>query len=358
MKGESKRVLVCPLNWGLGHATRDISIIKHLLEAGHLVSIAGEEPVTTLLKEEFPNLPFFELPGYKIKYSKSDSQVLQMLYQFPTIVWWTMKEHFLLRSLLKKYPHDVVISDNRYGVWNSKVENIFVTHQLYVQTANDNRFIERIVWRLIRNQIKHFNQCWIPDNEPPHDLAGDLVYKKRFPQNAILIGAISRFEKITLQEQTPIYDLMAIISGPEPHRTMFEQRVIDQAETHGIKTLVVGGTPAAQMQKQQSPYITWQHHLPTAKMVEAISQSKRIICRSGYSGIMDFVFLDKPAIFVPTPGQTEQEYLCRYLSEKIGLVYAEQGSFDLKELLSKEPVKFHNTPKQHATLLLKAIESI
>lgn len=358
MKGESKRVLVCPLNWGLGHATRDISIIKHLIEAGHSVSIAGEEPVTTLLKEEFPLLPIFQLPGYRIKYSKRESQVLQMLLQFPTIAWWTLKEHFLLKSLLKKYPHDVVISDNRYGVWSSKTENIIITHQLYVQTSNNNRFVERIVWRLISNRIKCFDQCWIPDNEPPHDLAGDLVYKKRFPQNAILIGAVSRFEKTTLQEQPPVFDLMAIISGPEPHRTFFEQRVIDQAETYGINTLVVGGTPAASMQKQESPFITWQHHLPTEKMADAISKSKRIICRSGYSGIMDFVFLDKPAIFVPTPGQTEQEYLCKYLSEKIGLVYAEQGSFDLKALLAVEPTKFRHTPKLQTTLLIKAIETI
>ena len=358
MNRESKRILICPLNWGLGHATRDISIIKHLLEAGHEVSIAGEAPILTLLQEEFPRLPQYELPGYKIKYSDKDSQTLQMLLFFPLIVWWTIKEHFLLRRLLKRFPHQVVISDNRYGLWNKTTKNIFITHQLYVRTSTDNRFIEKIIWRLLRNQIKKFDECWIPDNEPPHDLAGDLVYKKRFPTNARLIGIISRFENCGACNHEIKYDLMAIISGPEPHRSIFERRVIDQAETYGIKTLVLGGTPASLMHNQESPFITWQHHFPTEKMAEAICQSERIICRSGYSGIMDFVFLDKPAIFIPTPGQTEQEYLCKYLSEKIGLVYAEQGTFDLRELLAQPPKHFVNAPKPQTSLLLEVIKEL
>lgn len=356
---ESKRVLVCPLNWGLGHATRDISIIKHLLEAGHNVSVAGEQPLLTLLSEEFPMLPMHHLGGYRMKYSERSSQVVQMLLFTPVIIWWTIKEHFLLRRLLKRFPQDVVISDNRYGLWNSHTKNIFITHQLYVLTTNGNRFIEKIVWRLLRNRIKKFDECWIPDNEPPHDLAGDLVYKRRFPSNAKLIGNISRFENLPACEAVEFkYDLMAIISGPEPHRTILEQRVIDQAETYGIKTLVLGGTPAALMRVQESPFITWQHHFPTVKMAEAICQSKRIICRSGYSGIMDFVFLNKPAIFIPTPGQTEQEYLCKYLSEKIGLIYAEQGSFDLSKLLEKEAIGFRNAPKPQTHLLLEVIKGL
>lgn len=358
MELKAKRILVCPLNWGLGHATRDISIIKHLLEAGHTVSVAGEEPLLTLLSEEFPELPMHFLGGYKIKYSARKSQVLQMMLFFPLIVWWTVKEHFLLRRLLKSFPQDVVISDNRYGVWSHRTKNILITHQLYVLTTNGNRFLEKVIWRLLRSRIKQFDECWIPDNEPPHDLAGDLVYKKRFPNNARLIGNISRFENCAPCNLEPIYDLMAIISGPEPHRTIMEQRVIDQAETYGIKTLVLGGTPAAEMRQQTSPFITWQHHFPTTKMAEAICQSRRIICRSGYSGIMDFVFLNKPAIFIPTPGQTEQEYLCKYLSEKIGLVYAEQGEFDLKELLAKEAVGFKNAPKPQTQLLREVIKEL
>lgn len=355
MQGESKRILVCPLNWGLGHATRDIAIIKHLQLAGHQVSIAGEEPLLSLLKNELPNVPQHYLPGYKIKYSEKESQVLQMILYFPIIVYWTIKEHFLLKRLLKKEPHDVVISDNRYGVWNSNTKNIFITHQLYIQTTNNHRFLERVMWRMIRNRIKNFDECWIPDNEPPNDLAGDLVYKKRFPTNAKLIGIISRFEHYHLEDSEQIYDLMAIISGPEPHRTIFERRVIDQAETYGIKTLVLGGRPASELQSQVSPYITWKHHFETKEMVDAISKSKRIICRSGYSSIMDFVYLGKPAIFIPTPGQTEQEYLCKYLSSKMGLVYAEQGVFNLKELMQPEPINFRNPPKPQTTLLKAVI---
>jgi len=323
-----KRVLIAPLDWGLGHATRCIPIIYELLSGNCTVVIAASGATEILLKNEFPQLTFLPLKGYNIQYSRSKSWFrVKMLFQVPAIILSIYYENQWLKKSVREQGIDLVISDNRFGLHHSSIPSVYITHQLLIKTGD--RFTEKLAQKIHFHFIKKYTQCWVPDFEGSDNLAGELSHPKKYPGNIQYIGPLSRFEKKILEKK---YDLLLLISGPEPQRSIFEKLLFDQLHLFTGTVLLVRGLPGSDSRSQQKN-ITVKDHLAANELSEAIQEAKLVIARSGYTTIMDLVKLQQKAVIVATPGQTEQEYLAQHLAQQKIFYTIEQGKFMLDKVL-------------------------
>lgn len=315
---KAMKVLVCPLNWGLGHATRCVPLIYQLKDESHEVVIASDGHPLKLLQEEFPELRFIYSTSYNIRYNKGNSQVTAMLHSLPAIFLGIIREKKWLNRLLKGEHFDRVISDNRFGLWHSKSNCVYMTHQLMIKMPRALKWTEAIVWLGHRFFINQFDECWIPDHAGKNNLSGDLSHKYPLPKQARFIGPLSRFSTINADVPEKLFPIVALISGPEPQRSLFEQEVLQWLRNQDQKALLIRGLPASSETIGTVDHITLLNHLSTKKLAGALLHSKIIICRSGYSTIMDLDALGvlNRTYISPTPGQTEQEYLARYLIKK------------------------------------------
>ncbi len=315
------KILVCPLNWGLGHATRCIPLIKKLMTDNHELVIATDGYPLHLLKTEFPLLRFIELPSYNIRYNKGKSQLTAMFRSIPKIFAGIIREHYWLKKLNQQEQFDQIISDNRFGLWNKNSHSIYMTHQLMIKMPRLLKFLEPAVWLGHRFFINRFDACLIPDNAEMDNFSGDLSHLYPLPRNAKFIGILSRFSDFRLSLSVDAYETVAIISGPEPQRSIFEKQLIDRFSAQNEKTLLIQGLPGntnihSSPTKTHNLHIV--PHMNTELLAAHLTQAKKIICRSGYSTIMDLVALNclDKAELIPTPGQTEQTYLATYLQTK------------------------------------------
>jgi predicted glycosyltransferase len=314
------RTLIAPLNWGLGHATRCIPLIQKLLSEGQEIIIAADGHPLKLLKTEFPDLSYIELPSYKISYNRGKSQLTAMIRSIPVILWGIIREHHQLKRIIREHQIDRVISDNRFGLWNRHIHSTYITHQLMIKMPKGLMFATPLVWLGHRLFINKFDVCMIPDYEGEQNLSGDLSHKYPLPRNAQFIGPLSRFAGLSANDilNTPLkFDVVAIISGPEPQRTLLEEQVIKRFKNAEKKVLVLQGLPANQTSDiipQTQNNLVVLPHLETRQIAIALTNTRKIICRSGYSTIMDLQALNclSKAELIPTPGQTEQEYLAQY----------------------------------------------
>jgi uncharacterized protein (TIGR00661 family) len=330
-KNVQKRVLVAPLDWGLGHATRCVPIVTTLLAQSFEVFIGAEKAAAVLLQKEFPSINIIPLQGYNISYSKSKVFFLwKMIAQLPKIMSAIKRENNWLKKIIDEYKIDIVISDNRFGLYNKNAHCIFITHQLQIKTGNS--FTEKSIQKINYKYINRFNVCWVIDEEGNDNLAGDLSHPTILPKIPLkYIGVLSRFKKYEVEKK---HDLLAILSGPEPQRTIFENILITQMQNLKLDIVLVRGLPAEENTLAIDGLKIY-NHLPASNLNELILASKTIVARSGYTTVMDIAALQQKAIFVPTPGQTEQEYLAKYLSRKKYCIAEKQNGFDLQSALTK-----------------------
>jgi UDP:flavonoid glycosyltransferase YjiC (YdhE family) len=329
--------MICPLDWGIGHASRMIPLIHICLRAGFKVILASGGKAGELLKTEFPALPFMELPSVPIRYSRKKSQGFIMMIQLPFILAGIFKEHRWLAKAVSKHSIDIVLSDNRYGLYHKKVLSVFMTHQISPLMPAGLKWAEPAVNFFLRRFIRCFDRCWIPDAEnPSQNLTGRLSHRFLPPYNTAYMGILSRFTEITPvteSEKNFLCDVLVILSGPEPQRTLLEEILIGQLDKTDYQAVIIGGFH--QFSRQYSAIATsrirYHDHLPSALFRIAILRAEIIICRAGYSTIMDLAELNKPAILIPTPGQPEQEYLAAYMKSKRWFHTAEQHGFDLEK---------------------------
>jgi uncharacterized protein (TIGR00661 family) len=329
----NKRVLVAPLDWGLGHATRCIPIIYTLLALEIEVVIAASGKIENLLKKEFPKLDFIHLKEYNVHYSGSKALLpLQMILQFPKILSRIYGEHKWLKKIINQYHIDAVISDNRFGLYHTTTPCIYLTHQLKIITGK--KFTERIAQQLHYFFINKYSQCWIPDTESINNIAGKLSHPKKLPNVQMqYLGPLSRFKKYDVEKK---YDLVAVLSGPEPQRTIFENILLKDLISFSGKALLVRGLPGTtESCVCKNNNVEIQNHLNAEELNKAILQSAIVVCRSGYTTIMDLIVLQQKAILVPTPGQTEQEYLAHYLQQQNAFLSIDQDKFSLTEALQQ-----------------------
>jgi UDP:flavonoid glycosyltransferase YjiC (YdhE family) len=324
------RVLLSPLDWGLGHATRCIPIIRGLLEQGAEVILAGDGKVETLLRREFPALEFLSLPGYEISYGKNKIELVgKILLQIPRILQVIEAENEWLKSAIEVHGIDAVISDNRYGLYNENVYSVFITHQLQIMTGL--AVTDRIIQNIHFNYINKFNACWIPDVPTKPGLAAQLSHPKRKPQTPLhYIGWQSRFDHTVKGSDQHI---LIMLSGPEPQRTMFEEIIFEQLKQSKVPVVVLRGLPGETEMPSLPPNVKVCNHLPANEMQDVIANASFIVARSGYSTVMDLLPWKKKTILIPTPGQTEQEYLAEQLVKQSYTLSFEQDDFNLEHAL-------------------------
>ena len=328
-------MLFAPLDWGLGHTTRCLPIIKAFQAAGADITVACNEKQAVLLRAELQAVRFLPLIGYELRYSRSKYFTwLTVALQIPKILTAINRENKWLASLFQEEAFDVVISDNRYGLHHPSTYSIFISHQLCVQVPFSN-WIENLLQKWNYNFIQQFSECWIPDFEGPINLAGVLSHPSRLPVMKLkYIGAVSRCKKMKRSsEESKV--LVVLISGPEPQRTIFEQIVLAELNDWNEKAIVLRGLPATTSTLPSTGNVTFFNHLHSSQLSELINRATYIIARSGYSTVMDIVALQKKSILIPTPGQTEQEYLGNWLMEHKFCLSITQNNFSLKNALSQ-----------------------
>jgi len=304
-----QRILIAPLNWGLGHATRCIPIINELFSQGHQIIIAADGYPLQLLQQEFPQLEFVEFPSFSIHYSTGRFQIGKLLLSLPKILMDICREHRQLQSYIKQYNISYVISDNRFGLWTKLVPCVYITHQLMVKMPKSLSIFEPLGWRIHRFFINKYTACWIPDEAENGGLSGDLAHKYPLPKHARFIGCQSRFSCTPDILPAETYHTVVVVSGPEPQRSLFEKEWTDKLLRKGETVLIIQGLPQQEIRKKQLANITLVSHLSTPELKAQLLTAKQVICRSGYSSIMDLHVLNRKALLIPTPGQTEQEYL-------------------------------------------------
>ena len=236
-----------------------------------------------------------------------------------------LEEKRLVKKWISKYEIDGIISDNRLGIYNKNVPSVFITHQLNVLTGNTT-WLSSL---LHQNIIKKYTECWIPDNSGNPNLAGELSHLKRPEFNIRYIGPLSRMH---LKKVDTKYDLMILLSGPEPQRSLLEEKLKKEIQLYKGKVLFVKGIIEKEQKKEHLENVTFYNFMNSRQLEQALNESEIILCRSGYTSIMDLAKLNKKAFFIPTPGQYEQEYLAQKL-KKEGLVpFSEQDFFTIENL--------------------------
>lgn len=328
----SKKVLVAPLNWGLGHATRVIPIIDCLYKNNFSVIIAADGNALRFLRKEFPHLTSFRLPDVNIRYSKKHV-FLKIFLQTPKIFLHRFIEHFKLKSILKRHPVDLIISDNRFGVWHKKTYNVFISHQLKLKLPKSISFLSFVYPIFLQRFLNPFDECWIPDFANKQNFSGELSHSISNFSSIQYIGVLSRFNRyLTSQKMDKRYDVLFILSGPEPQRTIFEKLITNQMKGKKYRVAIVRGIE----QKEKLECTGQVFGIVNAEpLYNLIKQSKWVICRAGYSSIMDLYVTQAQAILIPTPGQTEQEYLADYLKQKKYFYSISQQSFNLDKSLEQ-----------------------
>ncbi len=316
----SPTVLFCPLNWGLGHITRDLPLIKEFIKHHYRVVVATDAPLDQWLKKELPEAETIFFAGPRIRYSRSRPLLPILLLQLPGMIRWIKREKKRVAQLIQLYQPSLIVSDNRYGARSKKVTSIIITHQLMIKMPRGLKRLEGPTHRLIKWMVTRFDECWVPDYSKPYSLAGDLVHKYPLPPNALLIGPLSRFDEESLHsENTLPHDstgVLSLISGPEPQRSVLEDKIIKNLVLHRTPGTIVAGRPGGSPKATSNGNIRIVAHLPTLQMLQIIKSHAVIVCRPGYSTIMDLHFLKKSAWLIATPGQTEQLYLARYHDKK------------------------------------------
>lgn len=324
-------VLLAPLDWGLGHTTRCIPLISALLSAGCQVIVAVDAKQQALLEQEFDNIRFVALKGYRLQYGKTSLHTItKIIMQIPKIVSTVYYEKKWLKEFIRSNYIHAVISDNRYGFYNKKLHSVFITHQLIIRTPFG-KTIQGIIQKVNYQFIKKFTACWVPDYKGDNNLAGELSHPKRFPAVPVTyLGRLSRMKDYRPAEIK--YGLLIILSGPEPQRSIFEQIVLKELQSFQSVAVMVRGLPQESSELSiLNNNVTIHNYLSSVKLRALIEQAEIIISRSGYSTVMDIIGRGKKCIFVPTPGQTEQEYLAEYLHRKQLCISFHQKNFSLEK---------------------------
>jgi len=321
-----KTILVAPLNWGLGHATRCIPIIKGLLSYSYKVYIASDGESLRLLRKEFPGLDYVELPSYDIRYPKKGKYFkAKLLVKLPGINKTAKRERKLVKALVEDGQIDGIISDNRLGVYHKDVPSAFITHQINVLSGSTSKMSSKLHQKIIRK----FDRCFVPDVEGATNLSGKLGHPTKLRFKPHYLGLLSRMKKQALPVE---YDIIALLSGPEPQRSMLEELLMEQLQDSDKRILLIQGRIEAEQTTTKKGAIEVVNFMTTKQLEYAINASGLIVARSGYTTLMDLAVLEKNAFFIPTPGQYEQEYLAKRLKEKGIAPFSKQKDFKVDML--------------------------
>lgn len=354
------RILVAPLDWGLGHSTRCVPIIQRLLERGAVPVIGADAGPLTLLRSEFPDLEHVRLPGMDVRYSKSDNQLWSMARQFPAMVRSVRTERAAFDRVRQQLRLDAVISDQRFGIRCPELPSVIITHQVFPFTP----IAQAALRKLNLHHLSRFDRCWIMDEEVGPGLAGELSHGASLPRNARYIGTVSRMSpapypagaKNTNQLAANTLTVAAVISGPEPQRTLLEQLLMEQLRDLPGEHLLVLGKPA-DVRNERVGNVRIRAHLPAVELADALRSAQLIVSRSGYTTLMDLAAIGRSALIIPTPGQAEQEYLGRLHTRTGRFLCQRQQELDIAHALAQRTGTMA-APHKSSQLLERALEEL
>lgn len=356
---KNKRVIIAPLNWGLGHATRCIPIIDYLLDSGAEVIIASDGNALNFLKNSYPNIPYLELPSYNVNYGKLDF-VVQTAINFPTYLKAVFQERALLKKYTKTNKIDLVISDNRYGFYHEKIPSVIICHQVCMLPPPSAPWIKSPLYNLHKYFLKPFKKIWIPDFESnTFNLSGDMSHNVSLPENIKYIGALTRMKRYSIEKIEEEVDILVMLSGVEPQRSYLEERIIQQAQhIKNRKFLFLKGIVDGDKKKIES-HIKILPFASGKQLNDLLLKANIVICRSGYSSVMDLYYLGKKVIFIPSKGQTEQEYLAELASSRGFAVKVTEVEMNLEVAIEKvEEIKGLPTFEKDINLIEEAFKDL
>lgn len=359
------KALVCPLDWGLGHATRCVPIIRELLAQDCEVELGASGNQRAFFTQELPGLVVHEAPTYAIRYPERGWQMPFWLgANLPRIARVIREEQAWIEDLAKRRNATHIVSDNRFGCFSHHLPSVYVTHQLRIAFPPPAHWFESWGERWHRRQFSPFREVWIPDMPTAPGLAGKLSHPARLPAQARYVGPLSRFEaSVAATAPRSVVGsrvaVLALLSGPEPQRSLFERKAFDAlAEIPGLHVLV-RGLPGQSETPVCSANLEIHNHLDTATLAQLLGDCQVVLCRPGYSTLMDLAVLGARPILVPTPGQTEQEYLARQLAHHGSAIHLDQNKLTTSSLkqamLAPGLFPARNTDN---SMLRKAIENL
>lgn len=344
MKGMGgRRILISPLNWGFGHAGRMIPLAAELKRRGHEVHFGVDKSLIPMVRGELPGISITEIRGVRIRYSRHLPQYLCIFLQLPSITVSSVREYYHLRRLASRLQPDLIISDSRFGFRHRNIPSVYVTHQLRIAFPGWLRLMEPLgVW-IHSMIIRRFDLCLVPDYPGSVNLSGRLSHDLPLPDNTCYCGPLSRFDATPATaagRELPRRPFCCLIlSGPEPQRTMLLHKVT--AAVTEMPLVILSAAPLHD-KPTGNRKITVITSPDTATMKRYLIEAERIIARAGYTAIMELASLGRGAILIPTPGQTEQEYLGRYLHGRLGFVTVSQG--EIGPALSPVHIMSHPRP--------------
>lgn len=338
---KAKKILIAPLDWGMGHTTRCVPLIHHLLSRGHHIFFAGNEGQRRIASELFGDrITTLHLDGYNVRYSSANRFAQAgLLSQLPRIAAVIKQEHDWLQHTAAKLQLHGIVSDNRYGLFHSSIPSVIITHQLRVMTGMGS-LADNAVQRLHYKYLNRFNATWVADMAEAPGLAGDLSHSARMPHNYDYIGLLSRYAATSAHVTPPSPServgerSLILLSGPEPQRTNLSRMLWQQVAGYKGQVMFVEGSDNAEKPGDIPAHITYHKRLNGRALLDALTWADVVVCRSGYSTLMDLAALGKRAVLIPTPGQTEQEYLAAHLKKRGAWYSAPQQNFDLNAGIS------------------------
>lgn len=338
-----KKILVAPLNWGLGHATRCIPVIEALIKYDFQPILAGDGDSLQLLRQEFPELKYYELPSTEVVYAEKGSLLkYKLLSQTPKLIRAVKLEKKKTLEIHKLEKLSGIISDNRFGVRCDEIPSIYITHQIRVLSGITSSLSSRYHQQI----ISKFRECWVPDYES-NGLAGELSKPGKRKLLLKYIGPLSRF---THHPQDKKWDIVAVLSGPEPQRGILEAIIKKELRSYTGQSLIIQGIVESEQRTRSEGNLTIVNFMLHQELGDAIEQGELILSRSGYSSVMDLYALGAKAYFIPTPGQFEQEYLAEHLKQKGYSDLSDQASFQiskLKNMKIHKGFRHKKTPKNN-----------
>lgn len=331
---QTKTFLFAVLDWGLGHATRSAVVIDQLLQLNYKVIIASSGNALTYLASRFPNLAYYELSNYELKYSANKKYwKLQLFAQSIQLLRQYQKDQQILKMILSKNSIDALISDNRPSIFHKQIPSVYITHQLQLPKG----FGSRLANFIHQKCYARYQQVWVPDVKSLPNLAGNLSLSTKADLPVYYLGMLSSYQPKKIAKK---YQYTAILSGPEPQRSILEQKIVKLFKQLSGTKLIVRGTTKPTKNTRQIPVETSFINLASNETLQSIlAQSELVICRSGYTSLMDLTLSKTKALLIPTPGQPEQEYLATYMRKNNWFSVVAQDEISaqiIKETRSKQ----------------------
>lgn len=313
-----KKLLFVVLNWGLGHATRTEVVIREALSRGAEVHIASDGDALAVLMKSFPKGVFHVLSDYRIRYRPGILNLPSLLLTMPRVLRLHKRDIKTISDLHLRYQFDGVISDNRPAGFLPNVPAVYMTHQLKIRGGWLSSLLSYGHFQMYRK----YHEVWVPDTED-RALSGDLSlpFSSKIPLR--FIGPLSRLERV---EQTASIPWAAVLSGPEPLRSQWEEELMKVRDELPKGGVIVRGKP----EDGESTNDTIINYLDREGLSQLYANASVIVCRSGYSSLMDLLAFNKKALLVPTPGQSEQKYLANHAAMETWSV-GQQGKVNYKK---------------------------